>query len=64
MMESMSLKLIVAYGELRERLSRQDGQALVEYALIVSLIAIVAVAALALTGRNVTQILSNIGNDL
>jgi pilus assembly protein Flp/PilA len=63
-MESMYLKLIVAYGGLRERLSRQDGQALVEYALIVSLIAVVAIAALALTGRNITSIFSNIANDL
>jgi pilus assembly protein Flp/PilA len=44
--------------------SREDGQALVEYALIVSLIALVAIAALTLTGTNVTRILSSIANGL
>jgi pilus assembly protein Flp/PilA len=52
------LKLIQA------RLRREDGQALVEYALIVSLIAVVAIGALTLTGTNVANILSSIANNL
>jgi Flp pilus assembly pilin Flp len=46
------------------RLGGEEGQALVEYALIVSLISVVAIAALTLTGTNVIQILSSIANNL
>jgi Flp pilus assembly pilin Flp len=42
----------------------EEGQALVEYALIVSLIAVVAIAALTVTGHNISAILNTIGNDL
>ncbi len=43
---------------------REEGQALVEYALILSLIAVVAIGALTLTGVRVTSILSSIANNL
>jgi pilus assembly protein Flp/PilA len=49
---------------IRTRLAGEEGQALVEYALIVSLIAIVAIAALTLTGTNVLNILSSIATNL
>jgi pilus assembly protein Flp/PilA len=49
---------------IRARLGREEGQALVEYALIVSLIAVVAIAALTLTGTNIINILSSIANNL
>ncbi len=49
---------------IRARLGREEGQALVEYALIVSLIAVVAIAALTLTGTNVVKILNSIANNL
>ena len=39
--------------------NREDGQALVEYALILSLISVVAIAALTLVGTNVTAILNS-----
>ncbi|TMM25276.1 MAG: Flp family type IVb pilin [Actinobacteria bacterium] len=42
----------------------EEGQALVEYALIVSLIAVVAIAALTLTGHNIRDILNSIANDV
>jgi pilus assembly protein Flp/PilA len=42
----------------------EDGQALVEYALIVSLIAVVAIAALTLTGTSIRGILNTIANDV
>jgi pilus assembly protein Flp/PilA len=50
--------MLLAY--IRARLVRQEGQALVEYALIVSLIAVLAIAALTLAGKNITSILSSI----
>jgi pilus assembly protein Flp/PilA len=49
---------------IRARLAAEEGQALVEYALIVSLIAVVAIAALTLTGTNIISILSSIANNL
>jgi pilus assembly protein Flp/PilA len=64
MLESIYVKLLVAYGEMRDRVAREDGQALVEYALIISLIAVVAIAALQLTGNSITKIFNNISSEL
>jgi Flp pilus assembly pilin Flp len=44
--------------------SPATGQSLVEYALIVSLIVLVAVAALALFGTQIDAILSTIANNI
>ena len=46
------------------KMQAEDGQALVEYALIISLIAVVAIGMLTLTGNNVTGILNTIANAL
>jgi pilus assembly protein Flp/PilA len=43
-----------------EELRSEDGQALVEYALILSLIAVVCIGALTLLGTNVQGVLNNI----
>ena len=43
---------------------REEGQALVEYALILGLIAVVAVAALQLLGTNVTAMLNQVAGSL
>jgi len=45
-------------------LRRQDGQGLAEYALILSLIAIVVIAVLLFMGGNIKTILSTIGKAL
>jgi pilus assembly protein Flp/PilA len=42
----------------------EEGQALVEYALILSLIAVVSIAALTVTGHSVRDILNTIANDV
>jgi Flp pilus assembly pilin Flp len=47
--------------ELRKR---QDGQALIEYALIISLIALVAIGALSATGVNIKGLLNKIAGDV
>jgi Flp pilus assembly pilin Flp len=56
----------LAFGVLgpREVASRQEGQALIEYALIVSLIGIIAVASLKLTGTNISKILTTISGEV
>jgi len=64
MLESMYTKLFVAVAGLRLRATRQEGQALVEYALILSLIAVVAIGVLVATGNNVKSILTSIENAL
>jgi Flp pilus assembly pilin Flp len=45
-------------------LAQEDGQALVEYAFIVSLVAIVTFAALSLIGTNVIDIISGAAGSL
>jgi Flp pilus assembly pilin Flp len=60
----MYTKLVLAAVDARSALRREDGQALVEYALIISLIAVVAIGALQLTGTRVTGLLNGIAGDL
>jgi Flp pilus assembly pilin Flp len=50
--------LINLFHRLRQR--DEDGQALVEYALILGLIAVFAIGSLQLLGQNVDGVLSNI----
>ncbi len=47
---------------LKQLLDREDGQGLAEYALILALIAIIAIAALIFLGTQISTILSTIGN--
>ena len=47
-----------------DRARREEGQALVEYALILSLIAVVAIVSLQATGTNITSLLNNVAQDL
>jgi pilus assembly protein Flp/PilA len=42
----------------------EDGQGLVEYALIIALVAVVAIAALQLLGSKASNTLNNAGNSL
>ena len=43
---------------------RQDGQALIEYALIISLIALVAIMALRTSGTNIKGLLNTIAGEV
>ena len=49
---------------LRARLDREEGQALVEYALILALIAVVSIVVLQLMGLNVSRVFGNVNNQL
>ena len=49
---------------LRASPGRNEGQGLVEYGLILVLIAIVAIAALLFLGGQVSEILSDVGNSV
>jgi pilus assembly protein Flp/PilA len=50
------------WAHLADAVTNESGQGLIEYALIVSLISVVAVVALALTGTNVTSALTTVAN--
>ena len=47
-----------------DKVRREDGQGLAEYALILALIAIIAIVALIFLGGQVSSILSNVGNSV
>ena len=49
---------------LRARLERQEGQALVEYALILALIAVLSIVVLRLLGVNVSRIFNAVNTNL
>jgi Flp pilus assembly pilin Flp len=46
------------------RLGREDGQALVEYALILGLVSVVAIALLSATGASITSLLQAVTSAL
>jgi Flp pilus assembly pilin Flp len=60
----LTSQLVLGVQFAQKRASRQEGQALIEYALIVSLIALVAIVALQTTGTNVKGLLNKIGGDV
>ena len=47
-----------------DALRREDGQGLAEYALVLALIAIVAIAALVFLGGQISSILTTVGNSV
>ena len=49
---------------LRARLEDEEGQALVEYALILALIAVVSIVVLQLMGLNISRVFGNVNNRL
>ncbi|HXI29168.1 MAG TPA: hypothetical protein VNG89_12105 [Vicinamibacterales bacterium] len=49
---------------LHSMVNREEGQDLLEYALLVALIALVAVGAIGLAGKNVNTIFGNIAGQL
>jgi pilus assembly protein Flp/PilA len=58
MIQSLAARIQLA------KMRAEEGQALIEYALIVSLISVVAIAALTLTGKSVSNLFDFIGNQI
>jgi pilus assembly protein Flp/PilA len=52
------------YAAVRDRMTDEEGQALVEYALILALIAVVTIAVLQAIGVNVSKILDKVSTSL
>jgi pilus assembly protein Flp/PilA len=46
------------------RVQREDGQAMVEYALILALVTIASIAALQLMGIDISRVIGNVNNRL
>ena len=63
MLDRFNLWVAALAGRIQE-LKREDGQAMVEYALILALVSVVAITALQLIGTNVLGIFTKIANDL
>jgi Flp pilus assembly pilin Flp len=61
--ESQMIQTLAARIQLA-KMRAEEGQALVEYALILALISVVAIGVLEIIGVNVTGVLGRIGNDL
>jgi Flp pilus assembly pilin Flp len=59
-MERLTLWTADLYLRLRHRLSGESGQTMAEYALILTLVAVAAIAAFQLLGGNVSSKVSNV----
>ncbi len=64
MFDSIYQRAPLVLVDLRRVLARNQGQALIEYALIISLIAVVAIAALSLTGVNIKSLLTKVAGEV
>jgi pilus assembly protein Flp/PilA len=56
--------VLLTYIRARLGLSNEEGQALIEYALIISLVALIAVGGLTFAGGRVSEMFSAIGSKL
>jgi Flp pilus assembly pilin Flp len=63
-MDTLKLFPLRMYLKARDLRDREDGQAMVEYALILSLVSIGAIAILGQIGGNVKSIFVSINNEL
>lgn len=63
MLDRFNLWMLAVTGRVQE-LKREDGQAMVEYALILGLVSVVAIIALGVIGTNVNTIFGKIGSAL
>jgi pilus assembly protein Flp/PilA len=61
MFETIMASIYNAVASVRDR---EEGQALVEYALILALVSVVAIGALQLLGGNITAVLNNVAGQI
>jgi pilus assembly protein Flp/PilA len=57
-------EILRAYSALRDRVEREEGQALVEYALILALIAVVSILILQALGLNVSRVFNSVNSQI
>jgi pilus assembly protein Flp/PilA len=58
------MKLGILYSQIQSLLLRDDGQDLIEYALVVALIAFAAVSSMQTLAGDINNAFANIGNSL
>jgi pilus assembly protein Flp/PilA len=63
-MQKLNAWISIAFLKLEGLRHREEGQGLVEYGLILTLISVVAVAALTSVGKSVTSVLSKVAGDI
>jgi pilus assembly protein Flp/PilA len=63
-MERITLWTAGLYLRLQDGLKRQEGQTMAEYALILVLVAVAAIAAFRLLGKNISTKVSKIATDI
>jgi pilus assembly protein Flp/PilA len=61
LLRSLHIRMTLATAALRDR---QEGQALVEYALLLSLIAVVSIGVVTLLGKSVSNIFSQVNHQI
>jgi pilus assembly protein Flp/PilA len=64
MLDRFNLLVALAVGRMTELREREDGHALVEYALILALISVVAIGVLTTIGSGVVAKLTSVSNAL
>jgi pilus assembly protein Flp/PilA len=57
-------EILRAYSALQDRLEREEGQALVEYALILALIAVASILILQALGVNVSRVFNSVNSQI
>ena len=57
-------QILRVYAALQARLQREEGQALVEYALILALIAVVSILILQALGLNVSRVFNSVNTQI
>ena len=60
----LQTELLRAYSALRDRVEREEGQALVEYALILALIALVTIGVLQVLGVTLSGVLNKVSTNM
>ena len=63
-MERISLWTAKLYLRLENGMAREEGQTMAEYALILVLVAVAAIAAFKLLGKNINSKVSNIASNI
>jgi pilus assembly protein Flp/PilA len=63
-MHLVQSQVLRAYAALQARLQREEGQALVEYALILALIAVVSILILQALGLNVSRVFNSVNTQI
>ena len=64
MIRTLPMRAYLSVLALRDLKDRQEGQALVEYALLLSLIAVVSIGILTALGESVSKIFSSVNHSL